>query len=250
MNYVKFFMNKSDTNLLKEMGIGPIWKLRQNPHLPDPLPQLLATTPSHRGDSMSVRSDESFAPLASAISPLSECSVCNSSDQGARDLIGAGALPLQYLLIGEDSADNGNAQGQPLVGGTSDALLDNMLRALGVQRGGKAYIASIIKSSSGESYARLGAASKNDILICLPCLKKQIAFMRPSMILALGKTAAVALLELSKETSLNSLRGVVHEYQGLPLVVTYHPAYLLRQPKEKSHAWSDLCLAMRSFSVG
>ena len=87
--------------------------------------------------------------------------------------------------------------------------------------------------------------TNEEIAACMPYLRRQIALIRPQVIVALGKTAAVALLGVPAETSLSSLRGAQREFGGIPLVITYHPAYLLRQPADKAKAWRDLCLAKR-----
>lgn len=82
----------------------------------------------------------------------------------------------------------------------------------------------------------------------MPYLQRQIALINPTIIVALGKTAAMSLLGLEKDTALAKLRGTVHNYSGLPLVVTYHPAYLLRKLTDKGKTWTDLCLAMKAYA--
>jgi DNA polymerase len=84
---------------------------------------------------------------------------------------------------------------------------------------------------------------QNEVATCRPFLERQIDLIKPTVIVALGKTAAISLLGLNEETSLASLRGESHSYQGFPVVVTYHPAYLLRKPEDKAKSWRDLCLA-------
>lgn len=236
-------MNDHQANLLREMGIGPIWKLRQNPHIPELTVELAAKVPVRQGD-INESVPASKAPLSSSASAPSSCRACGFSEVRTNELFGGGELSPHYMFVGENSLDEGSVQ-EPAFAGASGSLLDNMLHALGVKRGSKAYIANIIKSSSDASCGNVSSTSTGEISVCLSCLKKLIEFMQPSVILALGETAATSLLGLNKEMPLNSLRGQVYSYQGLPLVVTYHPSYLLRQPREKSKAWSDLCLAMK-----
>jgi uracil-DNA glycosylase len=83
----------------------------------------------------------------------------------------------------------------------------------------------------------------------MPYLQRQIALIKPAIIVALGKTAALSLLKLNPETPVSKLRGTVHRYADLPLVVTYHPAYLLRNPADKKKVWADLCLAMDIYAA-
>jgi DNA polymerase len=87
----------------------------------------------------------------------------------------------------------------------------------------------------------------DEITQCLPYLQRQIALIKPKLIVALGKTAATALL--GRDATLGSLRGTIHDYQGVPLIVTYHPAYLLRSPAEKARAWQDLNFAVSAHSA-
>ena len=115
-----------------------------------------------------------------------------------------------------------------------------MLAAIGIRRGREAYIANVVKCRPpGNRTPTLEEAAA-----CAPYLDRQIALIRPRLIVALGKTATTRLL--NTEASLASLRGKVHRYRDIPLVVTYHPAYLLRSLPEKAKAWEDLLLARRA----
>jgi uracil-DNA glycosylase family 4 len=111
--------------------------------------------------------------------------------------------------------------------------------AIKLKRGKNVYIANIVKCRPPGNRN----PEADEIATCLPYLERQIALIQPRLIVALGKVASNALL--GKEATLASLRGKLHDYHGIPLIVTYHPAYLLRSPSEKAKAWQDLCLAVK-----
>jgi DNA polymerase len=125
-----------------------------------------------------------------------------------------------------------------------------MLASLDVARGRGVYIANIVKCRPTDVSGNDRAPSAEEAASCRPFLKRQIALLQPELVLALGKTAAVSLLAANPETAVSSLRGSVRaisaSYAGereIPMVVSYHPAYLLRKPQDKARAWADLCLA-------
>ena len=121
-----------------------------------------------------------------------------------------------------------------------------MLLAMGVKRGDRSYIANVVKCRAADEAGKDRPPSADEIAACLPYLQRQIALIQPKVIVALGKTAAIALSGLDLDTPVAQLRGKVHQVGGIPMVATYHPAYLLRKPLEKSKAWQDLCLAQRA----
>jgi DNA polymerase len=122
--------------------------------------------------------------------------------------------------------------------GQAGRLLDSMLAAIAMKRGENVYIANIVKCRPpGNRTPEPGEAAQ-----CEPYLQRQIALIQPRLIVALGKTAAVNLLR--REATIASLRGRVHDWRGIPLIVTYHPAYLLRNLPDKAKAWEDLCFAV------
>jgi DNA polymerase len=143
------------------------------------------------------------------------------------------------LFVGEGPGADEDTLGEPFVG-QAGKLLDNMLLAIRQKRGNNVYIANIVKCRPPGNRT----PEKNEVATCLPYLQQQIELIAPKIIVALGKTAANALL--GTEATLTSLRGRLHNYNGIPLVITYHPAYLLRVPAEKKHAWQDLCLAVKT----
>jgi DNA polymerase len=152
---------------------------------------------------------------------------------------GVGDLRAQWLLIGEAPGAEEDARGEPFVG-QAGKLLDNMLAALGMNRRENVYIANVLKCRPPGNRT----PEPLEVEACRPYLERQIALIRPGMILALGKSAASLLL--GTDASIASLRGRVHRCQGVPLVVTYHPAYLLRSLHDKARAWEDLLLARRA----
>ena len=143
------------------------------------------------------------------------------------------------------------AQGEPFVG-QAGKLLDNMLKAIGLSRSvegakdGQAgvYIANTLKCRP--------PGNRNpepvELTTCAPYLVRQVALVQPRIILAMGRFAVQSLLQTTEP--IGKLRGRVHQYQGVPVVVTYHPAYLLRNPADKAKAWADLCLALKTVQDG
>jgi uracil-DNA glycosylase family 4 len=117
-----------------------------------------------------------------------------------------------------------------------------------MKRGANAYIANIVKCRPTDENGRDRPPTAEESAACLPYLQRQIALIQPAVLIALGKTAAVSLLQLDPATPVSKLRGSVHRYAERPLVVTYHPAYLLRTPVDKRKAWADLCLAMKTYA--
>jgi DNA polymerase len=153
-----------------------------------------------------------------------------------------GDVRASWLLVGEAPGAEEDARGEPFVG-QADRLLDNMLAALGLARGRDVYIANVLKCRPPNNRTPEPA----EALACQPYLVRQIELIAPRIIVALGKSAATLLL--GEEASIASLRGRVHHYHGVPLVVTYHPAYLLRSLPEKAKAWEDLLLAKRKVAA-
>lgn len=172
-----------------------------------------------------------------------DCTACKLRAGCTQTVFGVGDEKADWLFVGEGPGADEDEQGEPFVG-KAGQLLDNMLLAIKLKRGSKVYIANIVKCRPPGNRV----PDAEEIAMCLPYLQKQIALIQPRIIVALGKTAATALL--GKDAALGSLRGTVHNYRvetaadaPIPLVVTYHPAYLLRKPSEKAKAWQDLCLA-------
>ncbi len=170
---------------------------------------------------------------------VSDCQLCDLRAGCTQPVFGIGSDQADWLFVGEAPGKQEDVQGEPFVG-HAGRLLDNMLLAMKLKRGRNVYIANVIKCRPPEDRHPHVA----EIAHCLPYLKRQIALIKPKVIVALGKTAAHALL--GQDEKIAFLRGTLHDYQGIPLVVTYHPAYLLRSPMEKAKAWEDLCLALET----
>ena len=267
-------MNVDDRRLevLARLGIGPRWTLRDpvgaahaavvGP-VPDPaetstsMPEREGMNPvaiaKHVDDSATdkapatgSRIDIATVPtvldwsgLGQAVSACTACGLC----QGRKNaVLGTGDRNGNWLFVGEGPGRQEDIQGEPFVG-PAGKLLDNMLKALGLQRQENTYIANVVKCRPVGADGRDRPPTASEMQACLPFLQRQIELIQPSVIVALGKTAAIGLLGLPEDTRVGSLRGRIHHYQGLPVVVTYHPAYLLRQPADKALAWRDLCMA-------
>jgi len=154
-------------------------------------------------------------------------------------VFGVGDENADWLFIGEAPGADEDAQGEPFVG-QAGKLLDNMLKSIGLKRGDNVYIANVVKSRPPGNRNPL----PDEIAACMPFLRRQIELIQPKLIVTLGKVASETLL--GREATIASLRGKVHAYQGIPLIVTYHPAYLLRTLQDKARAWEDLCLAKQT----
>ena len=182
--------------------------------------------------------------LKLAVSQWTRCGLCASRTKA---VFGVGDQKAKWLFIGEGPGRNEDLQGEPFVG-PAGKLLDNMLLAMGLRRGNNAYIANIVKCRPTGADGRDRPPTPEEAAACLPYLQRQIAMINPAVIVALGKTAAISLLGLDQETPVGTLRGKVHRYAQVPLIVTYHPAYLLRKLTDKSKTWDDLCLAMNAYA--
>ncbi|MCW5622329.1 MAG: uracil-DNA glycosylase [Burkholderiales bacterium] len=164
------------------------------------------------------------------------CTACALHARRKRSVFGVGDEQADWLFVGEGPGAEEDERGEPFVG-QAGRLLDSMLTSIGLRRGQDVYIANIVKCRPpGNRVPEPGEAAQ-----CAPFLQRQIALIQPKLVIALGKTAASNLLRT--ESSIASLRGRVHDLNGIALLVTYHPAYLLRNLADKAKAWEDLCLA-------
>ena len=184
--------------------------------------------------------DLDLASLRAAAAACRACSLCEHRKQA---VFGVGAENAKWMFIGEGPGADEDEQGDPFVG-QAGKLLDGMLAAIGIRRGREVYIANVVKCRPPGNRT----PTADEAAACAPFLDRQIELIAPKLIVALGKTAAMRLL--NTDSSLSGLRGRVHSYRGVPLVVTYHPAYLLRSLPEKSKAWEDLLFARRSLQAG
>ncbi|MEM5428632.1 uracil-DNA glycosylase [Cupriavidus oxalaticus] len=164
------------------------------------------------------------------------CTACGLCQTRTNTVFGVGDRQAEWMLVGEAPGENEDLQGEPFVG-QAGKLLDNMLGALGLARGRNVFIANVLKCRPPGNRNPEPA----EVAQCEPFLRRQIALVRPRVIVVLGRFAAQSLLRTT--TPIGKLRGTVHTYEGIPVVVTYHPAYLLRTLTDKARAWEDLCLA-------
>ena len=178
---------------------------------------------------------------------VAQCRACGLCQGRKNTVFGVGDRSAQWMVIGEAPGENEDLQGEPFVG-QAGKLLDNMLKAIGLNRAvegeqdGQAgvYIANTLKCRP--------PGNRNpepvELQTCAPYLARQVALVQPKIILAMGRFAVQSLLQATEP--IGKLRGRVHQYEGVPVVVTYHPAYLLRNPADKAKAWADLVLALQT----
>jgi uracil-DNA glycosylase family 4 len=183
--------------------------------------------------------------LRDAVANCTACKLCSGRTQ---TVFGVGNPQAHWMVVGEAPGEQEDRQGEPFVG-KSGQLLDSMLRALGLTRGEaeparQVFIANTLKCRPPGNRN----PEPDELAQCEPFLIRQIELVKPRIILAMGRFAVQSLLRSNEPVG--RLRGRVHQYQGVPLVVTYHPAYLLRNPEDKARAWDDLCLAMEQMKAG
>ncbi len=166
---------------------------------------------------------------------VSSCTACELHKTRTQTVFGVGDHAAQWMIIGEAPGADEDKQGEPFVG-RAGQLLNNMLKALGLRRE-QVFIANILKCRPPGNRN----PAPEEIVRCEAFLQRQVALVKPKVILAVGGVAAHNLLKV--DTAVSRLRGQLHHYGETPLVVTYHPAYLLRKPSEKGKSWADLKFA-------
>ncbi|APR35639.1 uracil-DNA glycosylase family protein [Paraburkholderia sp. SOS3] len=189
--------------------------------------------------------ESSSPPLASLdwdalAQRVAGCERCRLCEKRTQTVFGVGDREADWMLIGEAPGENEDRQGEPFVG-QAGKLLDNMLHSLSLARGANVYIANVLKCRPPGNRN----PEPEEVARCEPYLQRQVALVKPKLIVALGRFAAQSLLKT--DASISSLRGRVHTYEGVPVIVTYHPAYLLRSLHDKAKAWQDLCLARETW---
>ncbi len=168
---------------------------------------------------------------------VASCERCALHQSRTQTVFGIGNESAEWMIIGEAPGAEEDRRGEPFVG-RAGKLLDEMLRAVGQPRE-QVFIANILKCRPPDNRDPKPA----EAAACRAYIERQIALVQPKIILAVGKIAAQHML--ASDATVGSMRGSVHQHGDIPLVVTYHPAYLLRSPAQKSKAWDDLCLATR-----
>jgi uracil-DNA glycosylase len=194
------------------------------------------------GAQQSTRRDEILALDWVALKAcVRDCTACALHAQRKQAVFGVGDENAEWLFVGEGPGAEEDQRGEPFVG-QAGKLLDNMLAAIDLKRGRNVYIANVVKCRPPGNRN----PEPNEAQACEPFLARQIELIRPKLIVALGKVAAQNLLQ--SDASIASLRGRLHSYHGIPMIVTYHPAYLLRALPDKAKAWMDLLYARKTMA--
>jgi uracil-DNA glycosylase len=239
--------------ILRELGLAPIWRRRaQAPAVAsDAFVATPVVEPQQAPPTRAALEDSGEPVRLARIAGLdwdsfgadvAACTACGLCRTRKRAVPGVGDRKAQWLLIGEAPGAEEDARGEPFVG-QAGRLLDNMLAALGMDREHNVYIANVLKCRPPNNRT----PEPSEAAACRPYLERQIDLIAPGIIIALGKSAASLLL--GTDASIASLRGRAHRYHGIPLVVTYHPAYLLRTLHDKAKAWEDLLFARRTLAA-
>ena len=181
------------------------------------------------------------AAMAQIREEIGDCTRCKLSVGRNKIVFGDGDPRARLMFVGEGPGADEDAQGLPFVG-RGGQLLNNMINAMGLQRE-QVYIANIVKCRPPQNRV----PEPDEAHTCIPFLEQQIAAVGPEVIVALGSTAATYLLGV--KSALGLLRGRIHASRGAKLIVTYHPAFLLRDPRQKKEAWADLKIAMTELGL-
>ena len=258
--------------MLQEMGLHVWWPqalaaVPQADPVAAPVADRVNRAAAAPADTVAASQTPQSVPLTSALpqdlasldwaalaQTIAVCGACKLSVGRRAAVFSSGAAPLRadWLVLGDPPDDNEERLGQPFAG-QAGQLLDNMLKAVSVRRcdnaGGStdasalAYVSNCVKCRP----ARARNPEPQELVACENYLQREVALLQPKVILALGRFAAQTLLQASvpdvATTPLGKLRGRIYRYQGIPVVVSYPPSYLLRTPQDKARAWADLCLA-------
>lgn len=247
--------------MLAELNLLPLWKLKTNSNktsevnINKPAQINIGEVVNHKETEetqglftgLGENYDETFSDknhLAEITSlnqlkgKVATCQLCRLCESRTQTVFGFGDEKANWLFIGEAPGENEDKLGEPFVG-AAGKLLDNILQALQINRHENVYIANVIKCRPPGNRNPM----PNEIEKCEPYLKKQIDLIQPKILIALGRFAAQTLLKTDKK--IGSLRLQKHDYQNIPVVVTYHPAYLLRNLSDKSKAWEDMLFAKK-----
>lgn len=249
-------MNESQKNAWRSLGLGPILE----PRMP-----AAATVPQESESAVTVVPDPvapsarpaldapaaggpvahmSWPILRETVSGCVACALCKTRTQ---TVFGTGSEKARWMLVGEAPGAEEDARGEPFVG-QAGRLLDSMLAALGLNRTEHVFIANVLKCRPPGNRN----PAPEEVRRCEPYLKRQVALVQPALLVVMGRFAAQSML--GTDASIASLRGRLHEFRSedgagsstVPMVVTYHPAYLLRNLPDKAKAWADLLLAMKT----
>jgi uracil-DNA glycosylase family 4 len=235
-----------------ELGIYDFYRrdttVQIQPEKREPLPRAKAaavSSPEELGE-ISTKPESAFADPAQGLRAIREdigdCTRCRLAKQGRKQIVfGVGNPRAELMFIGEAPGADEDQQGEPFVG-RAGQLLNNMIKAMGLRRE-DIYIANIIKCRPPGNRT----PERDECETCSPFLMRQIATIRPKVLVALGAVAAKTLLAINAPMS--ELRGKWYDFRGTKLAVTYHPAFLLRDPRQKKEAWKDLQMVMKDLGL-
>lgn len=258
-------MNHRDV-ILREIGLTPIWRDRTSASTANA--SAIAESPADTAPRANVSNTTTLQPVATEaaaarpavsatvdveavdaralriasldwealVADIAACTACRLSKTRTQTVPGVGDRAPAWMVVGEAPGENEDKRGEPFVG-KAGQLLDAMLAAVGKKRGAGVYIANVIKCRPPGNRN----PEPDEISACAPYLRRQIALAQPKLLLAAGKFSAQTLLE--RDDTVGAMRASGGQFQGIPVVVTYHPSYLLRSPLEKAKAWDDLMKA-------
>ncbi len=246
-------MSSRRESFLEEMGLTPVWRLKTREAQgaaadaqAAPAAERLAGNAGAAAPRAALEPTDRAARIArmdwgELKATVAACTACGLRKTCTQTVFGVGDEQADWLLVGEAPGAEEDARGEPFVG-QAGKLLDGMLAGIALKRGENVYIANVLKCRPPGNRNPEHA----EVTQCSPFLARQVELIQPRLILAMGRFACQTLLDT--EASIASLRGRVHRYRGVPLIVTYHPAYLLRSLHDKAKAWEDLCFARRTMA--
>jgi uracil-DNA glycosylase len=238
--------------ILREMGITPIWLNRRDSLSQSQNQSVAVSDTTADANAMSPATADAVAIPEShdarvaritqmnwdeLIADIAQCTACKLCSTRNRTVPGVGHREPTWMIVGEAPGENEDKQGEPFVG-RAGKLLDAMLAAVGKSRRRDVFIVNVIKCRPPGNRN----PEPDEIAACAPYLERQIQLAQPKLFLAAGKFAAQQLL--NSDATVSAMRAAPGERNGTPVVVTYHPSYLLRSPIEKAKAWDDLATAL------
>lgn len=234
--------------ILEEFGLWPLWARRLAPSDAPPVDEpaeLAAHAQVREALAESSPGEADQTPVGqldwdALAARVADCRACQLCEHRTQTVFGVGDRQADWLLVGEAPGQQEDLQGEPFVG-QAGKLLDNILAAIQLQRGKNVYIANVLKCRPPNNRDPEPA----EVRQCEPYLKRQVALLQPKLIVVMGRFAAQSIL--NSQASIASMRGKIHHYEGVPVIVTYHPAYLLRNLPDKAKAWTDWCLARATY---